>query len=101
MRNLPKAFLERMKKQLPQDEWEAFLRVYEDAPLKGLRINPLKCSRGWFLTKRLYAMDKVEWEENGYVLYEEKAGAHPYHFAGAFYLQEPSAMCAAPLLGVQ
>ncbi len=101
MRNLPQAFLERMKKQLPLDEWEAFLRVYDGAPLKGLRVNPLKCERGWFLSRRFFAMDKVDWEPNGFVLYEEKTGGHPYHFAGAYYLQEPSAMCAAPLLEVQ
>ena len=101
MRNLPQAFLDRMKKQLPETEWESFLRVYDEAPLKGLRVNPLKCDRGWFLTRRLFVTEPVAWEENGFYLGEEKAGAHPYHFAGAYYLQEPSAMCAAPLLGVK
>ncbi|MBQ9118171.1 MAG: RsmB/NOP family class I SAM-dependent RNA methyltransferase [Clostridia bacterium] len=100
MRNLPQAFLDRMKKQLPEPEWESFLHTYEGAPLKGLRVNPLKCSKGWFLTRRLFVLEQVAWEENGFVIAEEKAGAHPYHFAGAYYLQEPSAMCAAPLLGV-
>ena len=101
MRNLPQAFLDRMKKQLPDDEWESFLRVYEGAPLKGLRVNPLKCGRGWFLSRRLFVSGQVPWEENGFYLLEEKTGGHPYHFAGAYYLQEPSAMCAAPLLKVQ
>ena len=32
---------------------------------------------------------------------EFKPGRHPYHHAGVFYSQEPSASSAAPLLGVQ
>ena len=45
--------------------------------------------------------EAVEWEENGFYTTREKAGASPYHFAGLFYMQEPSAMSAAPLLEVQ
>ena len=30
-----------------------------------------------------------------------KPGRHPYHHAGVFYSQEPSASSAAPLLGVR
>ena len=30
-----------------------------------------------------------------------RPGRHPYHHAGVFYSQEPSASSAAPLLGVQ
>ena len=45
MRNLPKEFIERMKKQLPENEWEAFFAVYENKPLKGVRLNPLKGGR--------------------------------------------------------
>lgn len=101
MRNLPPAFLEKMQKMLPADEWEDFLRVYEGQPVKGLRVNPLKCSRGWFLSRRLFVERPIPWEENGFFISQEKTGGHPYHFAGAYYLQEPSAMCAAPLLGVQ
>jgi NOL1/NOP2/fmu family ribosome biogenesis protein/precorrin-6B methylase 2 len=44
---------------------------------------------------------KVAWEENGYYTTEEKLGASPFHAAGLFYSQEPSAMCAAPLLEVK
>jgi NOL1/NOP2/fmu family ribosome biogenesis protein/precorrin-6B methylase 2 len=43
----------------------------------------------------------VAWEENGYYTDEEKLGGSPFHAAGVFYSQEPSAMCAAPLLDVQ
>ncbi len=98
MINLPEKFIENMKKQLPQNEWEAFFAVYENKPYKGVRLNPLKGGR--------YALngvlgEQIPWEENGFYTALEKTGATPFHFAGLFYSQEPSAMSAAPLLGVQ
>ena len=87
-----------MKKQLPKNEWEAFFAVYENKPFKGVRLNPLKGGR--------YALsgvlgEQIPWEENGFYTHLEKLGTSPFHFAGLFYSQEPSAMSAAPLLKVQ
>ena len=42
MYQLPEKFIENMKKQLPESEWEAFFAVYEKEPFKGVRLNPLK-----------------------------------------------------------
>jgi 16S rRNA C967 or C1407 C5-methylase (RsmB/RsmF family) len=42
MDRLPKAFIERMKKQLPTGEWEAFFATYSGQPYKGIRANTLK-----------------------------------------------------------
>lgn len=98
---LPVRFIERMKTQLPQDEWEAFFNVYGQKPWKGIRLNPLKGERWALLEKLPFAADPVPWEENGFYTAEEKVGASPFHAAGAFYSQEPSAMSAAPLLKVQ
>ena len=42
---LPEKFIERMKEQLPENEWEAFFAVYEKKPFKGVRVNPLKGDR--------------------------------------------------------
>ena len=47
---LPQAFLDRMKGLLPGKEYEAFLSSYGRERLFSLRINPLKCSRGRFLS---------------------------------------------------
>ena len=98
MINLPEKFIENIKKQLPQNEWEAFFAVYENKPYKGVRLNPLKGGR--------YALngilgEQIPWEENGFYTEKEKLGASPFQLAGLFYSQEPSAMSAAPLLGVQ
>ena len=101
MTKLPTAFIERMKKQLPESEWEAFFGVYEKKPFKGVRLNPLKGGRSALNAKLPFLGKGVEWEENGYYTTEEKLGVSPFHAAGLFYSQEPSAMCAAPLLEVK
>ena len=101
MQTLPEKFIENMKKQLPETEWEAFFACYEQKPFKGARINPLKGDRYALKSLLPFLGEQVAWEENGYYVHEEKLGGNVYHFAGAFYSQEPSAMCAAPLLEVK
>ncbi len=101
MSNLPLQFIENMKKQLPESEWEAFFAVYEKKPFKGVRLNPLKGGRFALSTLLPFLGASVPWEENGFYTTEEKLGSSPFHAAGLFYSQEPSAMCAAPLLNVQ
>ena len=101
MDRLPLEFIENMKKQLPEHEWEAFFACYEKKPYKGVRLNPLKGGRYALKPFLSFLGEQVEWEENGFYTEEEKLGGSPFHFAGAFYSQEPSAMCAAPLLEVK
>lgn len=98
---LPEKFIQRMKKQLPQNEWEAFFSCYEKSPLKGARLNVLKGDRYALKEKIPFLTKPVTWEENGYYSSEEKPGASVWHAAGLFYSQEPSAMSAAPLLEVK
>ncbi len=105
MYSLPEKFIERMKRQLPADEWEAFFACYTQKPYKGVRINPLKVEKegGMVALKSIFSFlgEQIAWEENGYYTEEERLGSSPFHSAGVFYSQEPSAMCAAPLLEVQ
>ena len=101
MHRLPEKFIENMKKQLPENEWEAFFACYGKKAYKGARLNVLKGDRYALKSLLGFLGQPVEWEENGFYVDEEKLGASPYHFAGAFYSQEPSAMCAAPLLEVK
>ncbi|MBR2340864.1 MAG: RsmF rRNA methyltransferase first C-terminal domain-containing protein [Clostridia bacterium] len=94
-------FIERMKTQLPKEEWTDFFNVYNALPHKGIRVNTLKCSAEEFERISPFSLEKIEWEENGFYVEEEKVGGHPYHFAGLFYSQEPSAMSVAPMLEVK
>lgn len=100
MPQLPELFIERMKTQLPTDEWGAFFATYDGQPYKGVRANTLKITPQK-LAESFPVGERVEWEENGFYYDGEKVGSHPYHAAGLFYSQEPSAMCAAPMLKVE
>lgn len=101
MYQLPEKFIQNMKKQLPETEWEAFFAVYANKPVKGVRLNPLRGDRCALKEWLPFLQEPVLWEENGFYTEGEKLGASPFHFAGVFYSQEPSAMSAAPLLDVQ
>ena len=99
MNNLPQAFIDRMAAQLG-DELPAFLRTYEEPYQRGIRLNPMKCVTAEFLPDGL--LELVSWEPSGYYLAQDsKAGATILHEAGAWYLQEPSAMIPAAVLNVQ
>ena len=74
MYKLPTAFIERMKKQLPESEWEAFFSVYEGQPYRGVRVNTLKITPEEF-SKIFPVGAPVEWEENGFYYDGDKVGA--------------------------
>jgi len=91
--NLPQEFIDRMAAQLG-DELPAFLRTYEEPYQRGIRLNPFKAA-----TEPEGMLDDVPWEPTGhYLSMESRAGASVLHEAGAWYLQEPSAMIPAAVL---
>ena len=95
----PELFEARMKTLLGE-EYAAFLASYDKPRNVGLRINPLKTDTPPDL--RAFGLAPVPWAENGYYyLKETRPGLSPYHEAGLYYLQEPSAMAPAGLLDVR
>ncbi len=83
------------------DEYPAFAESLTLDPVHGLRVNTLKLSADEFHKISPFPLgDGVPWCNSAFVLEgEEKPGKHPYHLAGLYYLQDPSAMSAAELLG--
>ncbi len=102
---LPEAFCQRMKELLGR-EAENFFGSYQNERQYGLRYNPLKCeSRDLFEEKQRelgWNLTPVPWCVGGYY-YKPNAqpGRHPWHEAGVYYIQEPSAMSAVELLDVR
>lgn len=109
--NLPIDFVNRMKDYL-LDEFDEFVSSYDKPEVKGIRFNkagasPLSCfglmdeADKDFLTDETgnddaaHVFSQVLWEERGFI-YDEQVeiapGKHPLHEAGAYYIQEPSAM---------
>ena len=98
---LPNAFLDRLKFQM-EDEFEQFLGVYESPPCSGLRVNTLKLTPGEFFSLSPYPLTPIPWTGDGFMLPPgTRPGKHPYHAAGLYYLQDPSAMAATVLLDPQ
>ncbi len=99
MSNLPQAFIDRMAAQLG-DELPAFLRTYEEPCQRGIRLNPFKRVGDDLSPEGL--LEPVPWEPTGhYLSMDSRAGADVLHEAGAWYLQEPSAMIPAAVLNAQ
>ncbi len=92
---LPEAFTSRMRALLGADA-DAFFAAYDRPRAVGIRFNPRK---GPDRTDLPFVLDPVPWAKHGYY-YDPDArpGLHPYHDAGVYYLQEPSAMAPAELL---
>ncbi len=124
MKQLPEEFLKRMRTLLPEEkEYAAFLASYEQPPSRGLRLNLQKllhCRElsyeqlvsDWgleplpgasFLTlpdgRRLYREFYVN--EERMTALGIRPGKHPYHEAGLYYMQEPSAMQVVPALEIR
>lgn len=98
---LPEQFLTRMKNMLGE-EYPAFLASYDRTRFQSLRVNLLKGSAEE-LKNRMEGTDRpVPWAEGGYY-YSDKIqpGKHPFHEAGAYYIQEASAMAPAAYLDAQ
>ena len=94
----PEDFTKRMKEML-QEEYQAFEEVLEEERYCALRVNTLKAGKEEFLKKAPWNLNEVPWEENGfYYSRSDTPGKHPYHEAGAYYIQEPSAMAPAAFL---
>ncbi len=96
---LPSLFLSRMETLL-NAEFPAFLAAYDRPRNVGLRLNPLKTADPPDLSA--FGLTPVPWAEHGFYYHvETRPGLSPYHEAGLYYLQEPSAMAPAGLLDVR
>ena len=98
MCQLPEAFKKWMESLLGE-EYGSFLASYEEKRVQGLRVNPLKTCEGvQKLEEEGFHLKKIPWTDEGYY-YDtgERPGKHPYHEAGMYYIQEPSAMAVGEL----
>ncbi len=94
---LPPAFLSRMR-ELLGEELNAYLAALTEPPVHGLRLNRAKADEKT-LSRLPFALTPLPHAEGGYLIPEgERAGLHPLHHAGAYYMQDPSAMAAVAAL---
>lgn len=91
-------FLKRMKNDL-KDDYEAFVESLSRPLLRGLRYDPRKITLEKLKDNAPLGKQSPFCPQSFYV--DQALGNHPYHIAGAFYLQEPSASSAVEILDVQ
>lgn len=96
---LPEAFVIRMRAQLG-DEADAYFAALDEEYQRGIRMNPLKPVDPALVDG---LMESVPWNSRfgHYLTMDSAAGLDPLHEAGAYYIQEPSAMAPVALLNPQ
>ena len=84
-------------------EYPAFLASYAEHPTVGLRVNTLKIALETFRLLAPFELAPVPWCAAGLTIIGDdvEAGKHPFHAAGLYYLQDPSAMAVIELLDPQ
>ncbi len=98
---LPDEFKARMKDMLGEG-CDAFLESYGRERRSGLRVNVLRSGWKSFEESGVFGHDPVPWAPHGFYCDPSlRPGKSPLHEAGAYYLQEPSAMAVAALSGVK
>ena len=93
-------YLDQMK-QLLKEDYGRLVASFDMPMHKALRVNPLKADRE-MISREIMLEEKTPFDHDTYYISDEqKPGKHPFHLAGLYYLQEPSATMAVNALDVQ
>ena len=102
MANLPEAYLARMKAQLGEEDFAAYLRAMDEHPRRALRVNPLKTAPETFAQMSDFPLSPTGLLPESFFFEDDVAiGRHPLHAAGLCYVQEPAAQMPTTLSGVK
>ncbi len=94
-------FIEELKELLTKEEFDAFIKTFDAEIYKSLRINTLKANYK-IISEEISLKEKTVFDNDTYYIdSEDKLGKHPYHLAGLFYLQEPSATMVVNALDIK
>lgn len=91
-----------LKKVLTDEEIESLNKCYLKEPTNGLRVNLLKTTKEDISS--IFSLDNIHpFVKEAFVFKKEsiRPGKNPLHYAGAYYIQEPSAMMVVHLLDIK
>ena len=98
----PQEYIQSIDNLLESDApafWDA---MEAGSPFFGLRVNPLRADQDILLEVLPGTSQPLPWSAQGFSSEDTGGlGKHPYHTAGLFYLQEPSAMVPVAVLDPQ
>ena len=102
---LPEQFKNRLLTMLGEDDLSAYETCLQQPMEHGLRVNTGRMSIDEFRKLSPWKLEPIPWCSSGFYLGEDAIkdppSRHPLYYAGAYYLQEPSAMLPAAALPVE
>ena len=100
---MPTEYFERRERALLGDRFDALYAAPQETAARGVTVSALRAAPEQFAEQADFPVEPSPFCKAGFVVQDPafKPGRHPYHHAGVFYSQEPSASSAAPLLGVR
>lgn len=97
--DIPQDFLEDMQTLLGGRYGDFVNVLFNQRPLRGLRVNTLKLSPAEFASISPYPLTPSPLCRDAFLMdTDARVGQHPYHHAGLFYMQEPSASAVVEAL---
>lgn len=99
---LPLAYTQKMKKLLEYEEYDEYIKSFNESTYQGIRVNNLKIGTEKLKEKLNFKLEPISWCENGfYYKKEDRLSKSPYYNAGLFYIQEPSAMSTGAIIPIE
>lgn len=98
--DLPIKYIEKMKNLLNED-FDKYIKSFEDKNYQGLRANTLKISPNDLKNLLNFNLEPIPWCDTGFYYEDERPAKSPYYNAGLFYIQEPSAMSTGAMLPIE
>ena len=89
---LPELFVQR-ERALLGPRFDAMFSYPGQGAVRGASVNALRCTPQQFAALADFPLEESPFCPSAFVVPQPdwKPGRHPYHHAGAFYAQEPSA----------
>ena len=100
---MPTEYFEQRERALLGQRYEQLYAAPQQTAERGVTVSVLRTTPEQFAQRADFPLEPSPFCKAAFVVHQPdfKPGRHPYHHAGVFYSQEPSASSAAPLLGVQ
>ena len=85
------------------ERYDTLYAAPQETAARGVTVSALRTTSEEFAARADFPLRPSPFCKAAFVVEQPdfKPGRHPYHHAGVFYSQEPSASSAAPLLGVK
>ena len=98
---MPTEYFEQRERALLGERFDALYAAPQETAERGVTVSALRTTPEQFAAKADFSLEASPFCKAAFVVHQPdfKPGRHPYHHAGVFYSQEPSASSAAPLLG--